>query len=307
MAAGGYALRRVLVTAPLLLGVATAIFSLIHLIPGDPVEVMLGPGAGPGDVADLRHRLGLDRPLLTQYAGFLGGLARGDLGRSLRYGDPVVGLLAERFPATLLLAACSLALALVLALPAGFLAALRPGSSFDRLSGVAAVLGLSMPSFWLGPLLILLFAVRLDWLPVSGLDTPSSIILPALTLATPMTALLMRLGRATLLEESRSAYLQAVRSRGRSRTMALLRHAVPNALPPVLAVLGLQVGALLTGAILTETIFGWPGLGRLLVQAITYRDYPLVQGCVLLFAATYVLVNLATDLLQSFVDPRTAP
>jgi peptide/nickel transport system permease protein len=306
MAVSGYVARRMIVTVPLLLGVATAIFSLIHLIPGDPVEVMLGPGAGPGDVADLRHRLGLDRPLLLQYAGFLQGLLRGDLGRSLRYGDAVATLLLERFPATLLLSGCSLAVALILALPTGFLAALRPGSPFDRLSAVAAVVGLSMPSFWLGPLLILFFAIRLDWLPVSGLDSPAAIILPSLTLATPMAALVVRLGRATLLEESRSGYLQAARSRGRSRTAAVLRHAAPNALPPVLSVLGLQVGSLLTGAILTETIFGWPGLGRLLVQAITHRDYPLVQGCVLLFAATYVLVNLAVDLLQVLVDPRTA-
>lgn len=291
---------------PLLLGVATVIFSLIHLIPGDPVEVMLGAGAGAGDIEDLRHRLGLDRPLGLQYIGFLGGLLRGDLGISLRYRDPVSSLLAQRLPATLLLALASMIVAAALSLPAGIAAALRPGGAIDRLTSVGSVVALSMPSFWLGPLLILLFAIRLDWLPVSGMDEPGALILPAVTLSASIGALLTRLLRASLLEESAALYVRAAQARGLSPTLAAVRHALRNALPVVITVASLQMGSLLTGAILTETIFSWPGLGRLLVQAIAYRDYPLVQGTVLLFAATYVVVNLFADLTHALLDPRSA-
>ncbi|MFQ5876784.1 MAG: ABC transporter permease [Acidobacteriota bacterium] len=304
---GGYLLRRALLAVPLLLGVASIIFSLIHLIPGDPVEVMLGAGAGPGDVADLRHRLGLDRPIAEQYLSFMAGLLRGDLGLSLRYRDPVARLLLERYPATILLAAASMLLALGVAIPAGVAAAMRPGGPVDRLTAAGSVAALSIPSFWLGPLLILLFAIRLDWLPASGMDTPASVLLPSLTLAVSFGALLARLVRASMLEEMGSAYVTAARSRGRSAAGAVLRHALRNALPPVVTVAALQMGSLLTGAILTETIFAWPGLGRLLVQAIAHRDYPLVQGCVLLFALTYVGVNLAADLLHVALDRRAAP
>ena len=300
----GYVLRRIGLAAPLLLGVATIVFLLIHLVPGDPAEVMLGAGAGPGDVADLRHRLGLDRPLLIQYGQFLRGLLRADLGLSLRYQDPVVSLLRERYPATLLLATASMLLALAVAIPAGTAAALRPGGLLDRATALGSVLALSIPSFWLGPLLILSFAIRLDWLPVSGMDSPSGVVLPAVTLATSMAALLTRLVRASLLDEIGAPYLSAARARGLSRVRAVLRHALRSALAPVVAAAGLQLGSLLTGAILTETIFAWPGLGRLLVQAIAHRDYPLVQGCVVLFAATYVAVNLAVDLVQALLDPR---
>jgi len=302
----GFLLRRTLLAVPLLLGVATIVFSLIHLIPGDPVEVMLGAGAGAADISGLRHRLGLDRPLLLQYADFMVRLLRGDLGISLRYQDPVGALLAERYPATLLLASCSMILALLLAIPAGVSAALRPGGLADRLTSVASALALSLPSFWLGPLLILVFAIRLDLLPVSGMDSPAAVLLPAFTLALSLAALLTRLLRASLLEESGANYLRAARSRGLSRVGAAVRHALRNALAPVLTVAALQLGSLLTGAILTETIFAWPGLGRLLIQAIAHRDYPLVQGCVLLIAATYVAVNLAADLLHVLLDPRAA-
>ena len=300
----GYLVRRAALALPLLFGIATVIFSLIHLIPGDPVEVMLGAGAGPADVADLRHRLGLDRPLALQYAQFLAGLLRGDLGLSLRYRDPVGALLAERFPATFLLASSSLLLALIMAVPAGVVSALRPGGRLDRLAALGSVAALSMPSFWLGPLLILLLSIRLDWLPVSGSDSPAALVLPSVTLAASVAALLARLLRASLAEELGSPYLVAARARGLGRMSAVLRHALRNALVPVVVVAGLQVGSLLTGAILTETIFAWPGLGRLLVQAIAHRDYPLVQGCVLLIAAIYVAVNLATDLAHALLDPR---
>ncbi len=302
----GYFLRRTLLAVPLLLGVASIIFSLIHLIPGDPVEVMLGAGAGAGDVDDLRHRLGLDRPIGQQYLAFFSGLLKGDLGRSLRYRDPVTDLLLERFPATLFLSLSSMLVAMAVALPAGIAAALRPGGAVDRLTSITSVLALSLPSFWLGPLLILLFAIRLDWLPVSGMDTPGALILPAATLSASLAALLTRLLRASLLEETSALYVQAARTRGLSWLAAVLKHALRNALPAVVTMGGLQMGSLLTGAILTETIFAWPGLGRLLVQAIAHRDYPLVQGTVLLFAATYVVINLLADLLHVLLDPRSA-
>jgi len=305
-ALSGYLLRRILLAVPLLLGVATAIFSLLHLIPGDPVEIMLGAGAGPGDVADLQHRLGLDQPLWTQYLDFLAGLLRGDLGVSLRYSDPVASLMLERYPATLLLASVSLLLGIGIAVPAGLLAALNPGSVIDRLTSATALVALSVPSFWLGPLLLLFFAIHMDWLPVSGFDTPAAVILPAITLAASLAALLTRLTRASVIEEVGSIYVRAARARGLSRRRAAFRHALRNALGPVIAMAALQVGSLLTGAILTETIFAWPGLGRLLVQAITYRDYPLVQGCVLVIAATYITVNLAADLLLGLFDPRVS-
>lgn len=302
----GYVIRRFLLAGPLLLGVATLVFSLIHLIPGDPVEVMLGTGAGAADIEGLRRQLGLDRPLLDQYAAFLRGLLKADLGISLRYRDPVASLLAERYPATLALALCSLFLALALSLPAGVASALRPGGRIDRLATLLSALALSLPSFCLGPILILLFAIRLDWLPVSGMDSPVAVVLPAVTLALSLAALLTRLVRAALAEEIGALYVRSARCRGLPGTRAVIRHALRNALPPVLTVAGLQLGSLLTGAILTETIFAWPGLGRLLIQAIAHRDYPLVQGCVLLIAATYIVVNLAADLLHGLLDPRVA-
>lgn len=300
----GYLLRRLALVVPFLLAVATLIFALIHLIPGDPVEVMLGPGAGAADVRELRHRLGLDRPLAAQYGDFLAGLLRGHLGTSLHYHDPVEALILERYPATLALAGASLFVALAVGLPAGVMSALRPGRAADRLSRAAAIVSLSMPSFWLGPLLIILFAIHLDLFPVSGMDAPSSVVLPAITLAASVGALLARLVRATLADELGAPYLLACLSRGCSRFHVTVRHALRNALPPVLSVVALQTGSLLTGAILTETVFAWPGLGRLLVQAIDYRDYPLVQGCVLTIAATYLAVNLTADLLHGVLEPR---
>ncbi len=302
----GYAFRRLALAVPMLLGAATIVFSLIHLIPGDPAEVMLGPGAGAGDVQELRQRLGLDRPLALQYAQYLAGLLRGDLGVSLTYHDPVGALIAERYPATLILASASLAVALLISLPAGVAAALRPGGLADRLASFGSVAALSVPSFWLGPLLILLFAIRLDWLPVSGMEEGRGIVLPSITLALGLAALLTRLLRASLVEEMGSVYLRTAYARGLSRPAAALRHALRNALPPVITVAALQLGSLLTGAILTETIFAWPGIGRLLVQAIGHRDYPVVQGCVLLIALTYLAVNLAADLLHGLLDPRAA-
>lgn len=299
-----FLLSRTLQAVPLALAIATLVFALIHLIPGDPVEVMLGEGASPADVVALRQRLGLDRPLATQYVSFLRGLATADLGTSLYFDRPVAALVAERFPATLELALAALLVAWLVALPLGVLAAIRRHSAVDHASRLIALLGVSIPNFWLGPMLILLFAIHLDLVPVSGRDGAASLVLPALTLGTALAGLLTRMVRTSLADELGRPYLVAARARGLSRRRAVLRHGLKNALIPVVTVAGLQVGALLTGSIITETIFSWPGLGRLLIQAIRLRDYPLVQGCVLLIALSYVAANLLTDLVYGFLDPR---
>lgn len=299
-----YLLRRLAQVLPTALLAATLVFALVHLVPGDPVEMMLGEGARAADVESLRRDLGLDRPLLEQYASFLGGLARGDLGRSLHSGEPVLATLAERFPATLELAVASLLVALLVALPLGVVAALYRDRVPDHLARLLALLGVSMPSFWLGPMLILLFAIEWDLLPVSGRSGPASLVLPAVTLGAGLAGLLTRMVRAALAEELGRPYLLAARARGVGRATAIGRHALKNALIPVITVLGLQFGALLTGAIITETIFSWPGLGRLLIESIRMRDYPLLQGAVLLIALTYLLVNLGTDVVYAWLDPR---
>jgi ABC-type dipeptide/oligopeptide/nickel transport system permease component len=299
-----FLIRRLLLAVPVLLGVCTLVFSLIHLIPGDPIQVMLGEGARSADIEQLRSRLGLDRPLPVQYADFLLHLARGSLGASIRYREPVALLIRERYPATLLLAATSLILACCIAFPAGVVAAARHGRVWDRIASFVSLVGLSMPNFWVGPLLILYFSVRLNWFPVSGMETPSAIVLPSLTMGAALAAILTRMIRSSLLEEIIEPYTLAARARGLEERHVVLRHALKNALNPVVTVLGLQMGVLLTGAIITETIFGWPGLGRLTIQAIETRDYPLVQGCVLSIAATYVIVNFLTDVAYSLLDPR---
>jgi len=299
-----YLFRRFLLSLPVLLGVCTLVFSLIHLIPGDPVQVMLGEGARATDVADLRSRLGLDRPLAVQYADFLVQLCHGSLGESIRYREPVARLILDRYPATLALAGSSMFLALLIAFPTGITAATHRGGSWDRFAGFLALVGLSLPNFWVGPMLIFLFSVRMDWFPVSGMESPLSIVLPSITMGAALTAILMRMIRSSLLDEISEPYSSAARARGLGEWKVVLLHALKNALNPVLTVLGLQLGVLLTGAIITETVFGWPGLGRLTIQAIESRDYPLVQGCILMISITYVLVNLATDIAYAFFDPR---
>ena len=296
--------RRLLLTIPVLLGVATLVFSLIHLVPGDPVQAMLGESASPQDIADLRGRLGLDRPLYTQYGSFLAGLAKGDLGVSLRTNQPVAAAIAERLPATVELAFAAICVAVLIAIPLGILAAVRAGSRVDFAATTLALVGISMPNFWLGPLLAIVFSVVLGWLPVSGRGTPAHLVLPAITLGAPLAAVLARMTRASVLEELRELYVLAARARGVSRARAVLRHAFRNSLIPIVTVLGLQIGAVLTGAVITETMFAWPGVGRLLIQSISFRDYPLVQGCILLIAITYVSMNLLTDIIYGFLDPR---
>jgi peptide/nickel transport system permease protein len=298
------AVRRLALLVPTLLGVATLVFAFLHLVPGDPVEIMLGESAAPADVAELRRELGLDRPLLVQYGRFLAHAARGDLGRSIVYRAPVSHVIATRYPATLELAAAALVVALALALPLGILAAVRPRSALDRGARLASLAGVCLPSFWLGPLLILVFSLRLGWLPVSGRGGIAHLVLPAVTLGLGMAGILVRLTRTSMLAALREDYVRSARAKGAPERRVVLVHALRNALVPVTTVAGLQAGALLAGAIITETIFAWPGLGRLVVQAIDARDYPLVQGCVLAIAASYVVVNTATDLLQRAIDPR---
>ena len=299
-----YILRRLAQIVPLALLVATLVFSLIHLIPGDPVEMMLGEGAQRSDVEALRRDLGLDRPLLEQYGSYLGGLVRADLGRSLHFGVPVTELLAQHYPATLELAFAAMLVALVVSLPLGMLAAFHRGRWVDHLSRFLALLGVSMPNFWLGPMLIMAFSISLGVFPVSGRSGFASLVLPAVTLGTALAGLLTRMVRSSLAEELHRDYLVTARAKGLRQSVVVVRHAFKNALVPVVTVVGLQFGALLTGAIITETIFSWPGLGRLIIQAIRLRDYPLIQGGILLIALTYVLLNLLTDLLYAWLDPR---
>jgi ABC-type dipeptide/oligopeptide/nickel transport system permease component len=299
-----YLVRRLLLTIPVLLGVATLVFALIHFIPGDPAQAMLGEGAAPEDVAQLRARLGLDRPLPVQYASFLRGVMRGDLGVSLRNNQPVTQQILERLPATAELAIASMTVAVCIALPLGIIAAVWRGTSVDFGAMTLSLIGISVPNFWLGPLLAMIFSVELGWLPVGGRGTFAHLILPSLTLGAALAAILARMTRASLLEELREPYVLAARAKGVSRTRAVLHHAFRNSLIPIVTILGLQFGVVLTGAVITETIFAWPGIGRLLIQSISFRDYPLVQGCVLLIAVTYVGANLITDLTYGFLDPR---
>jgi peptide/nickel transport system permease protein len=299
-----YLIRRLLLTVPVLLGVATLVFALIHLVPGDPAQAMLGEGASQEEVLKLRKTLGLDRPLLAQYKSFLGGIARGDLGTSFRYNSPVTAQIRERFPNTVKLALSAMLVALVVAIPLGILAAVFRGTIVDHAAMTLALAGICMPNFWLGPLLAILFAVWLGWLPVSGTGSLAHLVLPAVTLGAALAAILARMTRASVLEELRELYVLAARARGLSGARAVLRHAFRNSLIPIVTIVGLQFGAVLTGTIITETIFAWPGIGRLLIQAISFRDYPLVQGCILFISVTYVGMNLVTDLAYGFLDPR---
>jgi peptide/nickel transport system permease protein len=296
--------KRILWTVPILWGVLTLVFLLLHMVPGDPVDIMLGENAVPADREQMRQELGLDRPLAEQYARYLGRAAVGDLGRSLHSRDPVTLLIAERLPATVELMLGAMAIALTLAFPLGIVAALNHGRWADQAAGTFAVIGVAMPNFWLGPMLILLFAIRLDWLPVNERGGFTHLILPALTLGMGMAALLSRMTRASLVAVLGEDFIRSARAKGLREPRVVFVHALRNALIPVITVIGIQIGALLSGAIITESIFDWPGLGSLLLEGIRSRDYPLVQGCVLSIATSYVLVNLLTDLVYGWVDPR---
>lgn len=298
-----YAARRLLYSVFVLVGVATIVFLLVRLT-GDPVRLMLPPDATPAQEQQLRHSLGLDAPLIVQYVQFMGSVARLDLGQSLRYEQPTLTLILQRYPATLLLATAALLFSLAVALPAGMLAATRRGTISD--SGVIAValIGQSSPAFFTGIFLVLLFAVTLRWLPTGGIGTPQHLVLPAVTLGLYLMSAVARLTRSSLLDVLNEDYMRTARAKGLSSSVILLRHALRNAMLPVITIIGLETGALLGGSIVTETVFAWPGVGQLVIEAIAARDYPLVQGIVLVLAATFVLINLTVDLSYSWLDPR---
>ncbi|HSB68624.1 MAG TPA: nickel ABC transporter permease [Candidatus Methylomirabilis sp.] len=309
---GAYLIRRLATLVPVLVVVSVVVFSIIHLTPGDPVTIMLREDADPAAAAALRKVLGLDRPLPIQYLTWVGRAARGELGRSIRTNQPVAEAILERLPVTLSLAGASTLLALAVALPAGILSAVRRNSVADVTGTLAALSGISMPNFWLATLLIFLFSVKLGWLPPLGYVSPAkdfwaglrSLILPSITLGTAMTAVVMRMTRSSLLEVLQLDFVRTARAKGLGGAVVLLRHALRNALIPVVTVVGLQAGALLGGAIITETIFALPGVGRLLVDAIFQRDFPIVQGVVLLLAVNFLLVNLLVDIAYGYLDPR---
>ncbi|MCG6966973.1 MAG: ABC transporter permease [Chromatiaceae bacterium] len=296
--------EQMLDTLIVLFGVSTLVFLLLVLIPGDPVDVVLGESAQAADREAMRAALGLDRPLLERWALFYADLVRGDLGDSLVRRQPVAGLIAQRLPATLQLAAAAFVLVLLTAVPLGVIAAWQRGRWPDHLAQTFALIGVSIPNFWLGPLLVLLFSIALAWTPVSGNLEPGSLVLPTVTLGLSMAAITTRMVRSSLLEIEAQPFLRTARCKGLSEAAVMLRHALPNAMLPVITVLGLQLGGLLAGAVITEVVFAWPGIGSLLVDAIAQRDYPVVQGVVLFIALSYVLANRAADLLAARFDPR---
>ncbi|WP_263377826.1 ABC transporter permease [Granulicella paludicola] len=302
-------LKRVVITLPVIWLVVTVVFLLIHIVPGDPIVQMLGDGATATDIEAFRHQLRLDLPLHTQYLEYWTGLLHGDLGRSLRLHDSVLHLILQRYPYTLALTVAATVIGALLAIPAGVASARRQNEWPDRTLGVVSLFGLSFPNFALGPILIVFFAIGLGWLPVAGAGVGTAgflahLILPAVTLGVGMAAILTRMVRTSMLEELSQDYIRTARAKGLSERTVVYRHALRNALNPVLTVLGLQFGSLLSGAIVTETIFSWPGLGRLTLSAISNRDYALVQGCILAIGLTYVAVNLLTDSLYALADPR---
>lgn len=284
--------------------VSSLVFLLIHLVPGDPVSVMLGDWASPADEQALRHQLGLDQPLWQQYIHYFMGLLQFDLGTSLFFQQPVSDLVLQRLPMTAYLAVMAMLIAVLIAFPLGMWAALKSGRWPDYASMTVALVGVSIPNFWLGPMLILLFSISLAWLPVSGADQPWAWVLPAVTLGTALAAILARMLRASLLEIFHEDYIRTARAKGLSNTRVYGLHALRNALLPVVTIMGLQLGTLLGGAVITEVVFDWPGLGQLLVDSIQRRDYPVVQACILIISVAYITVNALTELVYAWLDPR---
>lgn len=299
-----YIFQRLLGALLVILGVVSIVFLLIHLIPGDPVEIMLGESASTADREALRVALGLNLPIGVQFQNYLYGLLQFDTGNSIHFQRPVSDLLLERLPATGLLALVTLIITLSVALPLGVIAAVRRNTWWDTGAMSFSMLGVSIPNFWLGPVLILIFSLWLGWFPISGQGGFTAVILPALTLATGLIAVLSRMVRSSMLEVLGEDYMRTARAKGLPPHTVILHHGLRNALLPVITLLGLQLGALLAGAVITETVFSWPGIGLLTIESIQSRDYPVVQACVLLISVTYVLVNLLTDLAYAWVDPR---
>lgn len=299
-----YIVSRLLSAIIVVFGVSCLVFLLIHLVPGDPVELMLGESARPADREALRAALGLDQPVLTQLWNYLSNLVQWDLGQSLHQRRDIAEILAERIPATVELAIVSLIVAVLIAFPLGAIAAVKKDTFWDNLAMGFSLFGVSIPNFWMGPLLILVFSLWLGWFPVSGRDGFASLVLPALTLGTAMASILARMVRSTMLEVLSEDYIRTARAKGLSETRVVFRHGLRNALLPVITLLGLQLGTLLGGAVITETVFSWPGVGQLTIEAIQKRDYPVVQACILLISLSYVVVNILTDIVYAWADPR---
>lgn len=311
-----YIVKRLLLLVPLLFGMSLVVFALVNIIPGDPIVIMVGQNPqlppDPRVVAQLRQQYGLDQPLHRQYLVFLGNLIRGDLGTSIQIQQPVLSLILERFPATLWLTGAALVVSVAIGLPVGVLSAVRPYSWVDSLALVGAMVGVAMPNFWLGLVLMLLFSLHLGWLPVAGMGSWADgagtflahLVMPAVTLGSGLAALLTRITRSTMLDVLQMDFVRTARAKGLPRRAVVSRHALANALLPILTVVGVQLGYLLGGTVVVETIFAWPGIGRLAVNAIWQRDLPLIQGTVLVFAVLFVLTNLVVDLLYAYFDPR---
>lgn len=298
-------IKRITTLLPVIAGVLCLTFALLHMVPGDPVDVMLGESASPADRDMLKAQLGLDQPLYLQFGQYVLNILRGDFGVSIHTQTPITQLLAQAYPATLVLALTALSIGLLIGIPLGIWSALKAGHWQDVLVTMLSIRLAAMPAFWLGPVLMLVFAVWLGWLPVSGMDSPAAIILPAVTLGLGLSAILTRMTRTSLLEVLHEDYIRTARAKGLDERQIVLKHALRAALLPMVTIVGLQMGSLLAGAVITETIFSWNGIGRLLVDSIEKRDYPVTQACVLVIALSYVLINQATDLVYRWLDPRT--
>ncbi len=299
-----YVIKRLLSTIPVLIGISLLLFFMLRMLPGDPAQVLAGQMASQEDIELIRHQLGLDRPIHVQYAFFLGRLARFDLGRSARTQNPVTEEIWARLPNTMLLAVVAITLACLFGIPAGIISAVRPYTWIDYVVTSTAIFGISMPVFWLGLMLVVVFAVWLQWLPAGGTGTWRHVILPSFTLAAFVVAFIARMTRSSMIEVLSQDYTTTARSKGLKEQVVVIKHALKNALIPIITVVGLQFGMLLGGAVLTETVFAWPGVGRLIVDSILARDYPVIQGAILVFGLLYILVNLVVDLLYAYVDPR---
>jgi len=299
-----YVIKRLVSTIPVLIGISLLLFFMLRMLPGDPAQVLAGQMATPDEIELIRHQLGLDRPIHVQYAFFLSRLARFDLGRSARTQNPVTEEIWARLPNTMLLAVVAITLACLFGIPAGIISAVRPYTWIDYLVTSIAIFGISMPVFWLGLMLVVVFAVWLQWLPAGGTGTWRHVILPSFTLAAFVVAFIARMTRSSMIEVLSQDYTTTARSKGLKEQVVVIKHALKNALIPIITVVGLQFGMLLGGAVLTETVFAWPGVGRLIVDSILARDYPVIQGAILVFGLLYILVNLMVDLLYAYVDPR---